>query len=139
VAQQIRLFKPDVVITHNPEDIIAERKDGMSRVNHRDHRNTGRSVIDACYPYSRDISFFPEHFSDKEAASHKVVELLIADSHNHPAERFIDVTEFMDDRKKAIASHKSQFDDGAVERVTYTAVLNEDGKYFERFRYAKIR
>ena len=139
VAEQIRLFKPDVVITQNPDDIITTRRDGTSHVNHRDHRNTARSVIDAAYPYARDISFFPEHFKNSEAQSHKVERILLSDSHDHPEELFIEVTSVMETRKAAISCHKSQFDPEVIERVTYHILHKQGKKYFERFRYAKVR
>ncbi len=138
ISQQIRIFKPDLVITQNPDDIIAERKDGLSRVNHRDHRNTARSVIDAIYPYARDNSSFPEHIAEG-LTGHTVTEVLLADAHNHPQEVFIDITDVIEIRKEALSCHASQFNEETLKRVAYQMPLNEDGKYYERFRYAKIR
>ena len=69
LAKQIRIFQPDLIITHNPEDIIVRFDKDVNWFNHRDHRHTGQIVIDASYPYTRDILFFPEHFQDPSAKS----------------------------------------------------------------------
>ena len=47
VAQQIRLFQPDLIITHNPEDMIIRFDKDVNWINHRDHRNTeiGRAHV----------------------------------------------------------------------------------------------
>ena len=49
-------------MTHNSEISIVRYALGISHVNHRDRRNTAQSTIDATYPYSRDVLFFPEYF-----------------------------------------------------------------------------
>ncbi len=138
IAKQIRIFKPDLVITQNPEDIIEERREGMSRVNHRDHRNTGMSTIDAVYPYSRDRASFPEHL-EEGIEPHTVHELFLVDAHNHPQEIFIDITSTVDQRFEAAKCHASQFDGATARRVAYDMPVKEGEKYFERFRYAKVR
>ena len=63
VAFHIRQFKPDIIITQNPFDVINTFSNETHWVNHRDHRSTASIVLDAAYPYSRDRGFFPEHFS----------------------------------------------------------------------------
>lgn len=136
IVKQIRLFKPDLVITHNPEDIIIKFDEKDSWVNHRDHRNTGLSVVDAAYPYSRDILFFPKHFEDKRMSSHKVVEYLFVDSYNHKDEIFIDVTNTFGIKTKAIACHASQYSEEYAKDTTdyFTVIKGLEGRW-ERFRY----
>jgi LmbE family N-acetylglucosaminyl deacetylase len=65
VVWHIREFKPDIVITHNPDEVINtfSSKAGIRWVNHRDHRHTGLITTDAVYPYSRDTAFFPEQLA----------------------------------------------------------------------------
>lgn len=136
LAKQIREFKPDIVITHNPEDVIIRFDKGVNWVNHRDHRNTGKSVVDAAYPYSRDILFFPEHFKDSQLSSHIVSEFLFVDYYGHQDEVFIDVTDHVETRVKAIACHNSQYSiEDAEDSTEFFTVQKDSDRRWERFRY----
>ncbi len=136
IAQQIRIFKPDLIITHNPEDVIIRFDKDINWVNHRDRRNTGKSTIDASYPYSRDLLFFPEHFKNTEAQSHSVIEFLLVDYYNHPDVIMIDVTDFIETKVRALAVHTSQYDEKQARNTTdfLTGIENESSRY-ERFRH----
>jgi LmbE family N-acetylglucosaminyl deacetylase len=52
-VREIRRARPDIVMTTDPT-----RRTGYQ---HHDHRVTGQVAMDACFPYSRDHLFFPEH------------------------------------------------------------------------------
>lgn len=138
IALQIRLFQPDLIITHNPEDVIIKFDAENSWLNHRDHRNTGKSTLDASYPYSRDVLFFPEHFEISGAKSHIVTEYLLVDYYNHEDTVHIDVTDFVDIKTKAIAAHFSQYDlEKAGETTEFFTNIDPKRKY-ERFRYVSV-
>ncbi len=135
IAEQIRLFKPDIIITHNPEDIIIRFSKDINWVNHRDHRNTAKSTIDAAYPYSRDTLFFPEQLQNG-AKSHICTEFLLVDYYDHPDLVEIDVTSFIDTRIKAHANHKSQYTlKHAQESADFFTKSEGTSKRYERFRY----
>ena len=138
IAQQIRLFQPDIVITHNPEDVVIKHSSGESWINHRDHRNTGLSTIDATYPYARDLLFYPEHFNDPKAKSHTVTEYLLVDYYNHPDQIAIEITDFVETRVKALACHSSQYSQQAAQDSTDFFTLEPDGKCYEKFRHVKV-
>jgi len=55
VARQIRRWRPDLIITLNPHRTY-NNFPGW----HRDHRITGRVVLDCVYPLARDGLAFPE-------------------------------------------------------------------------------
>lgn len=134
LANQIRLFKPDIIITHNPQDVVIHFAKGENWINHRDHRHTGTVAIDAAYPYSRDILFFPEHFKQKEAASHEVTNFLLVDYYGHSDEVGIDISDYVDTKLKALSAHTSQYPhDKAQNLIDYMNKIK--GKYFERFRF----
>lgn len=136
IAEQIRLFKPDLIITHNPENIVIRFDKDINWINHRDHRNTGKSAIDAAYPYSRDTLFFPEQLKNPLAGSHATVEFLLVDYYDHIDTIAIDVTDFVDVRTRTIASHASQYPlEKAKESTDFFTKLDNSGKRFERFRY----
>lgn len=134
IAQQIRLFKPDLIITHNPEHSIIRFDQNNSWMNHRDHRATGQSTLDAAYPYSRDLLFFPEHFNDSNASSHSVCEYLLVDYYEHPDIVGINITDTVDIRVRAHASHSSQYSLEAAQESADFFTLTPNGR-FERFRY----
>lgn len=135
LAKQIRIFKPDLIITHNPEDVVIRFDKDVNWVNHRDHRSTGVSAIDAAYPYSRDLLFFPEHFREKGASSHKMTEFLLVDYYQHPDLVYIDVSSHTDIRTKALACHRSQYSLEDAQNSTDFFTKFPDGSRWERFRY----
>ena len=136
IALQIRQFKPELVMTTNPEDVIVTHLSGDNWVNHRDHRNTALSTLDAAYPYSRDKLFFPEHFKETDAASHACTEFLLADYYTHPQTVAINVDDYIETRIKAMECHKSQVADGEAQESTdfFTKHAGVESR-FELFRY----
>jgi len=137
IAEQIRLFKPELIITHNPEDPIITFDAENHWMNHRDHRNTGQSTLDAAYPYSRDILFFPEHFANPDVTSHTTVEFLLVDYYNHPETVYIEMTEQEQTRTNAIAAHYSQYNQEAAQGSTDFFTHLHATKRYERFRYVQ--
>lgn len=136
LAKQIREFKPDLIITHNPENIIIRFDKDVNWVNHRDHRNTGKSVIDAAYPYSRDLLFFPEQLKDGKLSSHIVTEFLLVDYYDHEDTIAIDITEYVNEKNESLSKHSSQYSlEKAKETTDFFTKLDESGRRYERFRY----
>lgn len=138
LVRVIRTFKPELIVTHNPEDVLIRWSEGISWVNHRDHRNTGKSVIDAAYPYSRDILFFSEQLVDGKLESHCCSEFLLADYYDHKDTIAIDVTDSIEKKSQALACHKSQFESDKVsDLVDFITNIDNSQKRYERFRYVK--
>lgn len=135
VSFQIREFQPEIVITHNPENVVIRFDNDVSWINHRDHRNTGKSVIDACYPYSRDLSFFPQQFDNKNLKPGSVNEYLLVDYYDHPDEVSFDITNFVEKRIQAHSCHASQYTKKAAQESADFFTLTPEGKRRERFRY----
>ncbi|MCL4339352.1 PIG-L family deacetylase [Patescibacteria group bacterium] len=137
VVYQIREFKPEIIITTNPQDYIVRFDKDINWVNHRDHRHTGRIALDAAYPYSRDTLFFPEQLENNHLSSHICTEFLFTDYYSHPDLVYIDVTDFIEYRTKALASHSSQYSlDHAKESTDFFTKLPQYGeKRYDRFRY----
>ncbi len=57
VVRLLREIRPTVVFTHDPEHPYPPY------LAHRDHRVTGRVVLDAVYPMARDHLYFPEQIA----------------------------------------------------------------------------
>ncbi|MBI2170428.1 MAG: PIG-L family deacetylase [Chloroflexi bacterium] len=98
LVQEIRRFRPQVVLTHAPMTTL--------RHSHRDHRTTGAVALDAVFPYARD----PWHYAELTKAGlqpHKVGTVLLWGSDNPDV--FSDITETMDQKVQAMMCHRSQF------------------------------
>lgn len=94
VAREIRLRRPDVLVTHDP----------WKRYRlHPDHRKVGWIVLDAVVA-ARDPHFFPEH----GLAHHRPETLLLfeADEPDHAE----DVSGFTGPKLAALEAHRSQFE-----------------------------
>ena len=138
IAQQIRLFQPDLIITHNPEVSIVRFDKDNSWFNHRDHRTTGQLTFDAAYPYSRDLLFFPEHFQDPAAKSWACDTFLVVDSYGHEDSVFFDVTNFIDKRVEAQTKHQSQYNlESSQEMADFFTKQWDKDRQFETFRLVK--
>lgn len=134
ISRVIRRFKPEIVCTHEPHGFYHSLPNsGKHYVNHRDHRNTGLSVLDAVYPFSRDLSFFRDH--QKQGMSpHKVFEILFTGAFQVNTK--INVTEVVGKKRAALLSHKSQFDKKKVEEILEG--FKEKDRYFEAGNYIKL-
>lgn len=137
LVYQIRQFKPELIIAHNPEHVVIRFDKDNSWVNHRDHRNSGQSAIDAGYPYSRDILFFPEQLKEPGLTSHAVSEFLLVDYWDHPDIVGININDFVAKRVEAMVCHASQYSKEEAQSSTDFFNKQPDGHYFERFRYVK--
>lgn len=137
IAFQIREFRPDIVLTHNPDDTIIHYSDSVYWANHRDHRNTAKSVIDAIYPYSRDTGFFEQHFK-QGLKSHYVEEILFFEQYNTINEKFIDISKFTAQKKLALEKHKiaNVLTDSDIQ--VFMTENKKTNKSYERFGYMKI-
>lgn len=136
VVWLIRKFKPDIVVTHNPEHLIIRWSKDTSWINHNDHRHTGILVTDACYPYSRDLLFYPEQFKEEGIDSHIVSEYLYVDYYDHPDTIAIDISDFKNTKLRSLCAHESQYtEEKAESSVEFFTNLDDSGKYYERYRY----
>ena len=97
IVRLIRTFQPDIVVSADPY---------RRYIWHRDHRITGRVVLDAVFPYARDHLAYPDLLSEG-LKPHKVKEVwlwTIADNINHRS----DITDTFQIKLKALRCHESQ-------------------------------
>jgi LmbE family N-acetylglucosaminyl deacetylase len=102
ITREIRRWQPGVIVTLNPR-----RSYGHFPLWHRDHRVTGRVVLDCVYPLARDHLAFPELLPDYEP--HKVREVYTI-QWDQPA-LVVDITETIDLKFEAARCHASQVAD----------------------------
>jgi LmbE family N-acetylglucosaminyl deacetylase len=98
IAMRIREYKPEVVITADPY---------RRYVWHRDHRIVGRVVLDAVFPYARDVWAYPD-FMEKGLLPHKVKEVWLWAPEEENINFRSDITETFDLKVQALSCHKSQ-------------------------------
>jgi LmbE family N-acetylglucosaminyl deacetylase len=137
LVRQIRKFKPDVLVTHDPTARIV----GGRYLNHRDHRVVGDTTLDAIFPLARDRLNFPEHEAEG-LAPHKVLDvfLIFSDQPNY----WVDITTSVEQKIKALQAHKSQVGDPQelAERIyerTRAAAEHVSFEYGEPFRRVQLR
>jgi len=132
VIEVIRKTKPDLIITHDPEDYM------------EDHRQTSQIVFDASFSAS------VPHYETKSKA-HNIVPLYYMDTIagiNFSPEQYVDITNYIDIKLKALDQHESQIkwlrdhDDidflDFVKTVSKFRGLQSNVKFAEAFRAAKI-
>jgi LmbE family N-acetylglucosaminyl deacetylase len=105
IVRQIRLHKPNVVVTCDPTVFWF----GDRALNHPDHRAIGEAVCDAVYPTARDRLNFPEMERDEKLEPHKVKQLFICGTYTPNVK--IDVTAYVETKIKSLREHKSQIAD----------------------------
>jgi len=96
IVRLIRMYRPEVVATSDPY---------RRYIWHRDHRITGRVVLDAIFPYARDRWSYPD-LVEQGLEPHKVKEVLLwgAEEPNY----FTDITDTFEIKMAALHCHHSQ-------------------------------
>lgn len=136
LVRQIRLHRPDVLITHDPTARIINN----SRINHPDHRAVGDAALDAVFPIARDRLNFPEHEAEG-LEPFKALDIFLTGT-NEPT-LTVDITDTIDLKIASLCEHKSQIGDPeALElRMREFAARSAEGtsfQYAERFRRVQL-
>ena len=97
LVRQIRRFKPDVVLTTDPQR--------RTFYQHRDHRVTGQCVMDAVFPLARDHLNFPE-LKHEGLEPHKT-EFIYFWGADEP-DTFVDISDTLELKIQALMKHASQ-------------------------------
>jgi len=109
ITRQIRRFRPDLVITQNPQ----RRLDHNPYIGHPDHLATGEATLASVYPAARDHLNFPELWTDEHLEPWKVRQVLL--SGVEEPNLWLDVGETFETGMASILAHTSQVDPGDVE------------------------
>ena len=105
IVRQIRIFKPDLIITADPY---------RRYVWHRDHRVVGQVTLDAVFPYARDVWAYPDLIEEGfEPHSVKEIWFWASEDINHRS----DITDTFDLKLKALRCHKSQIKESFSEEM----------------------
>lgn len=98
LVRQIRVVKPDVVLTTEPY------RRNMQW--HRDHRIAGQVTLDAVFPYARDHLHFGELFANEGIEPHKTAAIMFWGSENPNS--FVDIAADFDTKMDAVMAHGTQ-------------------------------
>ena len=105
LVREIRRFRPDTVICYDPTRFLI----GDRYINHPDHRAAAQAALDAIAP----TAAMPLAFADLREQGlepHRVKEVFVASADE--ANTWIDITDTIDKKIKALRQHASQFPDG---------------------------
>ncbi len=108
IVRQIRRFRPDLVITQNPQ----RRLDFNPFIGHPDHLATGEATLAAVYPAARDHLNFPELWRDEKLEPWKVRQVLLTGVEE--PNLWLDIAETFEIGIRAILAHVSQVDPETV-------------------------
>lgn len=102
LIREIRRYKPDVVIGPDPTMYYFAQR----YVNHPDHRILGQAVCAAINPGASTVPLYRHELHDQGFTAHslKAAFLALAPQPDH----FVDITEFVDTKIKALMAHESQ-------------------------------
>ena len=109
ITRQIRRFRPDLVITQNPQ----RRLDHNPVIGHPDHLATGEATLAAVYPAARDHLNFPELWRDEKLEPWKVRQVLLTGVEE--PNLWLDIGDTFAVGIRAILAHASQVDPETVE------------------------
>ena len=98
LVRQIRMVKPDVVLTAEPY------RRNMQW--HRDHRIAGQVTLDAVFPYARDHLHFGELYANEGIEPHKTAAVMFWGSEN--PNTFVDIAADFDAKMDAVMAHRTQ-------------------------------
>ena len=132
VVQQIRRFRPEVIIAGDPTMVFTP----TGRINHPDHRAVAGAVVDAVFPSAGQPNLFQE-LEEEGLFAHKIRKVYI--QAYGTGDVFVDISETLETKIEALIQHKSQIKEipQITQRMTERAAeraANSDFKYAESFR-----
>jgi LmbE family N-acetylglucosaminyl deacetylase len=133
LVRLIRSFKPDAVLTMDPEVLILDN----SYIQHTDHRQAGMAALDAVYPAARNALAFPHLALHEGLPPHDVNTVLLFFSHQPTT--WVDISDTLETKIAALRAHASQLRKPAelVERISGWAA--EDGQRIGRSAAEALR
>jgi len=103
IAREIRRWRPDVVITHDPASFYWD-----NYINHPDHRATGQAALDAVFPTARDHLNAPQLLAEG-FEPHIVREVYLTGARE--PDTWVDIGPTFERKLAALREHASQIAD----------------------------
>lgn len=128
IVKLIRIYRPQLIITSDPY---------RRYIWHRDHRIVGRVVLDAVFPYARDVWAYPDLIKE-DLQPHNVNEMWLWAPEDSDVNFRTDITDTFDLKLKALRCHKSQIKESyAAEMEKWLCKRAEDLAEGEDFKLAE--
>jgi LmbE family N-acetylglucosaminyl deacetylase len=121
LVREIRRFRPDAVLTMDPEVVILEN----SFIQHVDHRQAAMAAVDAVYPAARNAMAFPHLALNENLPPHAVNRMLLFFTPQPTA--WVDVSETLEVKIAALREHASQLRRPAELEERIRAWAQEEG------------
>ena len=136
VVREIRRIRPELIVCMNPDRYLV----GKGYINHPDHRNAGLIALEAIFPASDNMMFFPE-LIDEGYLPHKISRLYIFGGEEADVE--VDITDCIKQKIEALCNHATQFrdiDEAKKRWLERWGEKQEDGsvRHFERFKVMRF-
>jgi LmbE family N-acetylglucosaminyl deacetylase len=136
LVREIRRFKPEVVLTHDPSVIIASD----TYLNHPDHRAVGTTAIDAIFPAAGQPNLFESIEQEEGFKAHKPRKVYF--SSRTEATVFVNIESTIDLKIAALRAHKSQMLDWdpeeGIKQWAGERGSGKEMKYAEGFRVVAL-
>ena len=137
IVRILRREKPDILVTCDPTLLYS----WLGRLNHPDHRAAGQVVLDAAFPASGNVHFFPELLKNEGLQPHTPREVWVSLASSPTVT--LDVTATWDVKMNALKEHKSQIGDPLVFNQRMRSRHTDDStteapRYEEKFRVLKF-
>jgi LmbE family N-acetylglucosaminyl deacetylase len=132
LVQEIRRFKPEVIISGDPTVILASE----NYINHPDHRAVATAALDAVFPAAGQPTLFPEIETELGFTAHKPRKVYVHSWDGSTS--FVNITETIEIKINALKAHESQMKGwDPAEMIRQWAAETAKGKemqYAEGFR-----
>jgi LmbE family N-acetylglucosaminyl deacetylase len=118
-------------------------QNGMSFINHPDHRAAAQATLDAVFPLARDQLTFPDLFTQEHLEPHKVEHVLLINLRGDQT-YYVDITDVFEAKVQGLLKHASQIPDPdsirtLLEQWASSAGAKTGTKYAEGFIRLDIR
>ncbi|MFQ3566016.1 MAG: PIG-L deacetylase family protein [Aggregatilineales bacterium] len=133
LTRLIRRLRPDRVVIMDPTTVLVQN-DGFSYINHPDHRASAEAALYAVFPSAESRPIFPELLAEGLEPHHvNEVYLMLTEKANTA----VDITEFVEQKYRALLAHRSQLDESVIDMVrSWDAAAGQQANvaYAELFR-----
>ncbi len=141
ITRIIRQFRPDVLVTCDPQNLYPSATYG---INHPDHRYTGQVVLDAVFPAAGNPHYFRDLLDAEGLAPWTPREVWVSIPNALNVNVTLDVTDTWETKIRALKEHVSQIGDPAKLEERMRARHTEDStleapRYEERFHLIKLK
>jgi LmbE family N-acetylglucosaminyl deacetylase len=137
LVRALRELKADVVLCQDPRALV---DDDSTYLNHPDHRAAGQAALDAAFPGAGNPSAFRDLLAEG-LEPHKVREVWLYFTSGANANHWVDISDTLDLKVRALEAHASQIGDwaanGAMRREMTRWAEEEAQRHALPYRYAE--